>query len=280
MPRKLTQEEFIEKARAIHGNRYDYSLVCYQGSGVPVKIICFVHGVFEQTPGAHVVQKQNCPICSDRKPLGLSEFVKRAREIHGDKYDYSLVEYVNNKTPVRIICQSHGEFSQTPHNHLKQRGCPRCAKNHKLTQEEFLRRAELRHNGFYDYTPTVYTKNADKIKIRCPKHGIFEQEANSHLLGAGCPECGKEKIGQSDYSGRAETRKITVRQKYGVDNVMQDNHIREVLEQSIYEKYGVRNAMQSEAIRQQVYKTKAKNGTWNTSEPEDQLYAMLMKRFG
>ena len=252
MPRKLTREEFIEKARAVHGDRYGYDQVEYQGNIIPVRIVCPIHGVFEQTPGAHVTQKQNCPVCSDRKPLGLEGFIERARKVHGDKYDYSAVDYVNNKTPIEIICKEHGSFIQTPHNHLKNRGCPKCAKNHKLSQDEFIRRATLRHKGFYDYSQTVYIKNAAKIKIICPLHGMFEQEANSHLMGVGCPICGKIKIGNSDYSGRSETRKQTVRKKYGVDNVMQDA-----------------------VMREKCWKTKKENHTFHTSAPEERLYEML-----
>jgi rubrerythrin len=123
-------ESFIEKARRIHGNRYDYSMVKYVGDGIDVSIICPIHGEFKMTPSNHLhkVRPQNCPKCSHRSyKYTKEEFIEAARKIHGDKYDYSKVIYQSNKTPVTIICPIHGEFPQTPVDHLKNKsGCPHC----------------------------------------------------------------------------------------------------------------------------------------------------------
>ena len=124
---KLTKEEFIKRARDVHGNKYDYSKVEYKGMHTKVCIICPEHGEFWQTPANHVHWKQKCPTCTNNKKLTTEEFIKRAREVHGNKYDYSKVKYINNYTKVCIICPEHGEFWQTPHHHITNKcECPIC----------------------------------------------------------------------------------------------------------------------------------------------------------
>lgn len=152
--------------------------------------------------------------------LSQSEFINRAEEIHNHVYDYSLVRYVNTYTKVKIVCKMHGVFEQDPHNHLKGKGCPLCASNHKLSKQDFVRKASAVHNNFYDYSSTNYIRNAGLVSIRCPIHGEFIQEANSHLQGHGCPECGRDKISQCDYSKRSLTREKTCLARYGVSNSM------------------------------------------------------------
>jgi hypothetical protein len=130
MARKLTTAEFKEKAIAVHGNRYDYSKVEYKGTHDKVIIICPEHGEFEQTPNKHL-RGQGCPKChykrlSDAFTKDKDQFIKDAIKVHGNKYDYSKVEYVNNKTKVCIICPKHGEFWQEPYSHLRGKGCPVC----------------------------------------------------------------------------------------------------------------------------------------------------------
>ncbi len=210
----------------------------------------------------------------------LESFVSRASALHENKYDYSKVEYVNNKTKVKIICPVHGEFECTPHNHLKGRGCPLCAKNHKNSQEDFIAKANKVHNNFYDYSLVNFTKNAAKITIICPEHGPFEQEANSHLMGHGCPECGKIKLADSDYKSRIETRKNTCIERYGVDNPMKVESVRKTLKKSFKSKYGVSNPMKCEGIKNRSIESKRANNTFNTSIPEGDLYTMLCSKFG
>ena len=110
-------KEFIAKAKAVHGDKYDYSKVNYVNSFTKVTIICPKHGEFEQTPNLHL-KSQGCPNCYGNKKMTIEEFIKRAKEVHGDKYDYSKVKYVNALTKVTIICPIHGEFEQTPAKHL------------------------------------------------------------------------------------------------------------------------------------------------------------------
>ncbi len=138
----FTKDEFIEQAKKIHGNKYDYSKVEYINSSTKVCIICPTHGEFWQTPDAHL-QGQGCPICGSEKrhetiksKLGFTkeQFIEKAKKIHGDKYDYSKVEYVNSNTKVCIICPIHGEFWQRPSGHLDGHGCPICNES-KLERE-------------------------------------------------------------------------------------------------------------------------------------------------
>lgn len=136
MPKKLTQEEAIQKAREIHGDKYDYSLVNYKDANSKIKIICPIHGVFEQTFNHHFYRKDGCPKCKYENlsisfSLGKEEFIKKAREIHGDKYNYDLVEYKNKDTKVKIICPTHGVFKMTPRNHIhSMQKCPYCKSSH------------------------------------------------------------------------------------------------------------------------------------------------------
>nr|DAP53676.1 MAG TPA: restriction enzyme [Caudoviricetes sp.] len=129
-----TKEDFIRKAREKHGDKYDYSKVVYRGTDIPVEIICPLHGVFWQRPHNHITKKaQGCPECWKTKhpslrPKQTEIFIKDARAIHGDKYNYDKVEYINNKTPVIVICPEHGEFKVRPDNHLiGKTGCPVCS---------------------------------------------------------------------------------------------------------------------------------------------------------
>jgi len=196
--RKLTTQQFIEKAISIHGDKYDYSLVDYKNARTKVKIICPIHGVFEQTPNDHL-SRCGCNKCaiiknSDKIRSTTQQFIEKAISIHGDKYDYSLVDYKNNKTKVKIICPEHGIFEQTPNSHLLGKGCNKCGivKGHdkqRSTTEEFIKKAISVHGDTYDYSLVDYKHTHTKVKIICPEHGVFEQEPNAHLSGQGCRKC-------------------------------------------------------------------------------------------
>ena len=129
------KEKFIEEARKIHGDKYDYSKVEYKNIDTKVCIICPKHGEFLQTPYKHIKNKQNCPKCKG-KVTTLEEFIEESKNIHGEIYDYSKVEFINATKKVCIICKTHGEFYMTPNSHLSGQGCPKCAtelRKHKLS---------------------------------------------------------------------------------------------------------------------------------------------------
>lgn len=119
MPRKLTTTDFINKANNVWCNKYDYSLVDYQGTDVPVKIICKKHGVFEMTPHHHISDKRGCSKCSVVQDI--ETFIEKAKELYGDKYDYSEVLYNDSREKVKIICPFHGAFCQRASSHLIQK---------------------------------------------------------------------------------------------------------------------------------------------------------------
>jgi very-short-patch-repair endonuclease len=122
-------------------------------------------------------------------------FIQKSKLIHGDKYDYSKVNYLTNKIRINIICPEHGEFEQVPHNHLKGYGCYECGKKIKqrLTPIEFIDRSKEIHNDKFDYSLTNFTGVEGKVKIICPEHGVFKQSAKGHLTGRGCRKCNQSK---------------------------------------------------------------------------------------
>jgi len=139
--KKSNSNEFIEKAKKVHGEKYDYSKIDYINSNTKVTIICSIHGEFNQVPYSHLIGN-GCKECGHEKgknkcKSNTEEFIEKAKNIHGDIYDYSKVEYININEKIIIICKNHGEFNQTPKSHLKQNGCPLCVNKTegKLYQE-------------------------------------------------------------------------------------------------------------------------------------------------
>jgi len=192
--KKITTEEFIEKSREAHGDRYDYSLVQYTGRNNLVKIICPEHGVIEQRAGSHLANNK-CRLCSNNNiKYTTNQFIDKSKKIHGGRYDYSNVDYKNTKTQVKIICSKHGLFKQKPSNHLMGSGCLKChriksAEKRSLTTEKFIKEVKEIHGNLYDYSNSIYKNAKTKIKIICPKHGVFRQTPNAHKSGKGCAKC-------------------------------------------------------------------------------------------
>lgn len=226
----MSKEEFIEKAKSVHGEKYDYSMVEYVDTKTKVCIICPKHGEFWQTPKAHVVRGYGCrkcgrELCGEKLAKTTDAFISEARKIHGDKYDYSKVKYINATTKVCIICPKHGEFWQEPHDHLKGVGCPKCgfertAESVKYTMDEFVSLSRKKHGDKYDYTKTdILNRDEDgKVTITCPIHGDFRMNPYVHTIGQGCPVCGKHKmvLGNSKF---IEKSKVIHGGKYSYDEV-------------------------------------------------------------
>ena len=196
MSKKLTTEEFIVKARKVHGGDYGYSLVEYVNSHTKVKIICNECGyIFEQKPNSHLSGK-GCPVDGGTRRSNVEEFIAKARKVHGEKYDYSLVEYVNAYTKVDIICNKCGQvFPQRPNSHLAGKGCPVDGGTRRSNVEEFIAKAKEVHGEKYDYSQVIYVNNRTKVKIICNKCGhVFLQTPTNHLSGCGCPVDGMVKM--------------------------------------------------------------------------------------
>jgi len=220
MKRKTT-EQFIIEARKIHGDKYDYSLVEYIGAHHKINIICKQHDKFKQTPHHHL-NSHGCKKCnyinqSNKQKMDLNNFITRSNIIHNNKYDYSLVEYKNNCTKVKIICPIHGVFNQIPQDHLKGCGCSECCVNKRLTTKIFIDKSKEIHNNKYDYSLVNYINNRIKVKIICPVHGIFEQIPNSHLLGNGCIYCNDSK-GEKQIKAILNKLNITYESQKKFDN--------------------------------------------------------------
>lgn len=186
-------QEFISKAVSKHGDKYDYSKVNYTHSKIKITIICKEHGEFEQKPNLHL-NGSGCPSCSGNVRLSLDSFKQKAVTIHGIKYDYSKVNYVNARSKVQIICDKHGIFDQTPHDHLKGSGCPSCAGVSFVSFDDFKERAFNIHGIKYEYIEVSDGKTKSDVLVVCPKHGSFKQRINSHLNGKGCVKCGYDDL--------------------------------------------------------------------------------------
>lgn len=189
------KELFIEKSRVLYNNKYDYSKVEYINARTKVCIICPEHGEFWMTPDNHL-RGHECPSCKGVIRHTTNSFIEKAKIIHGSEYVYTKVNYVNQLTKVCIICPEHGEFWTLPSNFLQGHGCPSCAGNKKYTRQEFIDKSLEIHGTKYDYSKLAYNGIFSKVCIICPEHGEFWQTAHQHLLGDGCPECGKIKISE------------------------------------------------------------------------------------
>lgn len=198
--KERAKNKFSSCANEIHGWKYDYSKVVYEKAKSHVEIVCPIHGSFFQTPDQHL-HGAGCKECgklkcADSNRSSRDEFIKKATEVHGDRYDYSSVDYVRSVDPVSILCKIHNNvFMQSPNSHLTGRGCPTCASyNRSIAQmdtiQEFIRKATEVHEDKYDYSQVDYVRSTDKIKIRCKIHDyVFEQTPGNHLAGKRCRKC-------------------------------------------------------------------------------------------
>lgn len=193
MAKLLSLAEIIKNCRLAHGDKYDYSLI---KEGIKVKteklqIICPVHDIFPQWYGHHI-NGFGCPYCSGKAKKSTEIFIKEARKIHGNKYDYSLVEYKNVNTPVIILCPIHDEFKKTYTAHIDQKeGCQKCSGLYGCTNEEFIQACKILHRNMYDYSKTLYKSMNDKISVICKTClEEFTPKARDHYHSkSGCPFC-------------------------------------------------------------------------------------------
>lgn len=194
--RKKTHKEFLEDLY-IKNKTYREGLLKIIGkyNGKDSKLLVEnMYGILSVIPNN--LLKGRTPIIKSAVDK-TSYWINMAIEVHGDKYDYSKVVYINNSTEVIIICSVHGEFKQTPANHLKGAGCIKCGyvkmrEVQTYTTEIYIEKANDVHNNRYTYPRTIYTNSKGKIIATCEKHGDFEQYATTHLMGGGCPKCGRE----------------------------------------------------------------------------------------
>ncbi len=188
--RSLTLGKFIEKSNLIHKNKYDYKFTKYSKNTCIVDIICKNHGIFKQQ-ASHHLNGSGCALCAhDARRSSTYDFIEKAKVIHKEQYDYSLVNYKSAKIYVSIICKDHGIFYQSPNNHLSGGGCDKCGGSYNYTTDEFIKIAKKIHGEKYNYDKSVYIKMHEKLIVICKKHGEFLQTPSSHIWGRhGCSKC-------------------------------------------------------------------------------------------
>lgn len=201
-----TLAAFLEKARAIHGTLYDYSHLRdsdYKGVDHKIKIRCKEHGLFDQTPYKHITCKHGCATCGGKVRKTTEQFIAESKAIHGDdRYDYSLVQYVNGKTPVKLICRepNHGEFEIRPIHHLiQEHGCPICGGSKRKTLQETIDQFRAVHGDKYDYSEIKeYVNSKTKVPVICREknHGTFWVLPSAHKRNSGCPVCKFSRMSQ------------------------------------------------------------------------------------
>lgn len=196
MAKKLTQEEFIAKAKNLHP-QYDYSKVNYINSRTKIIIICPIHGEYLIKPNG-LLSGKGCAYCAGNIRYTKTTFIEKAKNIFPD-YDYSKVVYKTNRDKIIVTCKKHGDFITTPTSLLNKYGCRKCGYEKSRmsltnTTDNFIKKAREIFDQ-YDYSEAVYLGKSIKVKIKCPKHGIFEITPNNLLNGHGCPFCGNERKG-------------------------------------------------------------------------------------
>ena len=197
MGRRLTKEEFIKKARDIFGDKYDYSKVVYINNSTKIEIYDKEYNeYFWITPASHLngcesARRKNIKL-REKFSMGIENFISKAKEIHGDKYDYSKTKYgCNKKDKIIVTCPKHGDFFISPDSHINGSGCKYCTTGNIFDTNDFIEKSLLIHGNKYDYSKVKYTGAHNKVKIICPIHGEFAQSPNKHIQGQGCPKCNK-----------------------------------------------------------------------------------------
>ena len=178
--KRLTTDSFIDRARKVHGDKYDYSITTCTGRHNKLSYICPYHGVITQEAGAHL-QGHGCPKCTIKKNrdcVDTLSFIEKAKKVHGDRYDYSYVNYKGCYKPVDIVCPKHGHFMQPAYLHLQGHDCKKCGyerthKANRSTKDDFVRKAQKKFGDRYDYSHVVYRGCYEPVEIICRKHGAF-----------------------------------------------------------------------------------------------------------
>ena len=223
--KKLLLEDFIKRSKKIHEDKYDYSKVEYVNANVKVCIVCPIHGEFWQKPSDHMrgIGCKLCGIkkCHEKQKFTTETFIKKAKEIHGNKYDYSKVNYIDSKHDVTIICPIHGEFEVNANSHLLGHKCWKCGviesrDKNKILIKEFIEKSNLKHGNKYDYSKVEYVDYHTEVIITCPIHGDFKVKPIKHVQGCGCPQC-SESILERTIRSALEKNKIKYYQEYKFD---------------------------------------------------------------
>lgn len=313
MSKQSTQEQFIEKSKQLYGDKYDYSKVVYTKSSDKVCIICSIHGDFYKTPNKHL-QGQGCPVCGrNSTKLTSDEFIKRARSVHGDTYDYSKVRYINSKEKVEIICSIHGSFWQTVNEHIVQKhDCPKCgyakAGLKRCGDNNVAHREDVKQKKMATCKAHFGTKTwAESDEGRKRLHEIIVDEGKLDVMKATCKERygtdfwtqsdeGKNRLHDIMTSDEIQEKiRLGYDKAYGMHYMQTkegrnkaksyiDEDRRKKFRESLINKYGVPYVVftdeeQRELVRKRI-ETMRKNKTFNTSLCEQHVYQILCDIFG
>lgn len=203
MTRRLTQQEFINRAKEVHGDKYDYTKSLYIGADNKLTITCIFHGDFSQTAQSHL-QGIGCRQCAivmkgkARTENAKQVFVEKAKQVHNNIYSYEKFTYKTSRTKGIITCDIHGDYLQSVNAHLFGSGCRKCGTVNRLepvkelARQTFEEKAREIHGSKYDYSKTIYETAKIAVEIVCRKHGSYLQSPAGHLTGHGCYKCGYE----------------------------------------------------------------------------------------
>ena len=273
MPRKSTKEEFIEKAKSVHGDKYDYSLIEYDGyrSKKKLKIICKHCGkIFEQKPNSHIAG-QGCPnLCYiERKRTPFIEFVEKARKVHYSQYDYDEDSYNTQHEhdyKIKIFCRTCNRyFYQDVQSHIAGRGCPHCM--YKRAKATLIRR----------YGDASYN-NKEKARQTCLEKYGFENLNQSPEIKRKIKDTKLLRYGDENYNNRSKYRQ-TCLEKYGTEFSTQAESTKDKAKRTYMKHFGTDHPFKSREIINKGWETRKRNGTCNTSSAEKEILKLLKARF-
>jgi hypothetical protein len=199
----LTTEQWIKKARIVHGDRYDYSKAFYKNARTKLLVTCRDHGDFEIDPSNHIHLKRGCKICSggkfvnadnSKKRLTQAQFLEKANEVAPANLDFTKSVYKDTRTSLIVTCKIHGDFKIRPHNLFRGANCRKCAtalssSNQRVSKKELTNRIRNKFGNLYEVDENSLTKATSSIRLKCRTHGWFEGILNNLINSSGCPSC-------------------------------------------------------------------------------------------
>ena len=181
--------QFKELAINKYGNKYEYFEEDYINMKIPIRIVCPIHGEFITTPASHLTSITGCSKCGREKAnisesLTTDSFINKAKEIHNNKYNYSNSKYINYLTKICIICPEHGEFWQTPANHLQGQGCPKCQLKSQAKLYEKLKSRFSEIDILFEVNNSIVPwLDSQRFDIYFPKYNIaVEYNGEQHYI--------------------------------------------------------------------------------------------------